>query len=69
MDFYCVLDGHGPNGEVVAKWLLNELPSAIQNAVTSYEGNLNEARPSSFQLMHSSLDEMAFEVSEVVFAE
>ena len=44
VDFYCVLDGHGPNGEGVAQWLLANLPSAVQSALADDETDLNKVR-------------------------
>ena len=48
VDLYCVLDGHGPNGEVVAQWLLNKLPTAMQGALNSNAGSLSEVSLLSF---------------------
>ena len=30
IDLYCVLDGHGPYGDTVAKWLSANIPFAMQ---------------------------------------
>jgi len=52
VDLYCVFDGHGPNGEVVAQWLLANLPTAVQSALTGYESDLTKVRRLRFLFHH-----------------
>jgi serine/threonine protein phosphatase PrpC len=43
VDLFCVLDGHGTDGETVASWLTSNIPSAIQAALTAYDANTQNA--------------------------
>ena len=39
VDVFCVIDGHGPNGDSVAAWLASNIPFAMQAALTGYDRN------------------------------